>query len=57
MNNQNQQFRPPMMGNGQNSSFQQGMPFGNQMPPQPQRMQSKYFYILITNIFNSIKFI
>jgi len=45
MNNQNQQFRPPMMANGQ---FQQGMPYGNQMPP-PQRMQSKkdifiYFY-------------
>jgi len=36
MNNQNQQFRPPMMANGQ---FQQGMPYGNQMPP-PQRMQS-----------------
>jgi protein transport protein SEC24 len=39
MNNQNQQFRPPMMANGQNSPYQQGMPYGNQVP-QPQRMQS-----------------
>jgi len=39
MNNQNQQYRPPMMGNGQNPPFQQGTPYG-QMPPQPQRMQS-----------------
>ncbi|KAG4099275.1 hypothetical protein H8356DRAFT_937617 [Neocallimastix lanati (nom. inval.)] len=45
MNNQNQQFRPPMMGSGQNSPYQQSMPFGSQVS-QPQRMQSKYTYIL-----------
>jgi len=46
MNNQNQQFRPPMMANGQNSPYPQGMPFGNQMPPQPQRMQSIYINLI-----------